>query len=132
GQMLNHEGHSLWVHRPSNGELLAAPDVGWMEVNGCTLLTMDDCRNAMFATIDACPWLDFYLLTKRPQNVRSMWADSRRRPGPSEYRRCLDGEANINRRHNVHLLYSASDQKSLEEGIDSLLACRDLCQVLGL
>lgn len=69
-------------------------------------------RHEMFEAIDQCPSVRLLLLTKRPQNVRGMW------PGAC--------------RPNVHLYYSASDQPSLEAGIDALLACRDLTPVLGL
>lgn len=40
---------------------------------GCRELTMDDLRRDLFRVIDSCPWLDFLLLTKRPENVACMW-----------------------------------------------------------
>lgn len=86
------------------------------------LATLDDVRRDLFATIDACPMLDFMLLTKRPGNVRTMW---------SMNYGCAADQA-IWHRPNVHLIYSASDQASLESGIGDLLACRDLVPVLGL
>lgn len=36
-------------------------------------LTMDDLRRDLFTLIDKTPWLDWLLLTKRPENVRRMW-----------------------------------------------------------
>lgn len=71
-----------------------------------------DFRHGLFRTIDACPHLDFLLFTKRANNIRALW------PGTF--------------RHNVWLVYSASDQQSLDDGIPHLLQCRDLTPVLGL
>lgn len=89
-------------------------------------LTMADIRRDFFAMIDRCQNLDFLLLTKRPENIRRMWPawihiDGTRDSGASEFYR-----------HNVWLLYSASDQASLDTGLPHLLACRDLSPVLGL
>lgn len=84
--------------------------------------SMDDVRRDFFSLIDRCPNLDFLLLTKRPQNVRRMWPDRghvANHPAPL-------------RRSNVWLLYSASDQATLDAGLPNLLACRDLAPVLGL
>lgn len=69
-------------------------------------------RQELFRTIDDCQHLDWLLFTKRPQNIRRLWVGGRR--------------------ENVWLLYSASDQPSLEAYIGDLLACRDLVPVLGL
>lgn len=96
-------------------------------------------RERMFRGIDVLPQLDFLLLTKRPQNIRRMW------PTPA-WSPCRDGEGWVSHdyigdrcrrcdgghRKNVHLIYSASDQSSLESGIGDLLECRDLAPVLGL
>lgn len=90
--------------------------------------SMDHVRRDFFALIDRCQNLDFLLLTKRPENVRRMWPverDYNPEPprDPYEFRR---------RRKNCWLLYSASDQQTLEAGLRHLLACRDLVPVLGL
>ena len=71
-----------------------------------------DFRHGLFRTIDACPNLDFLLFTKRPHKIREFW---------------LDGY-----RHNVWLVYSASEQSSLNDGLPHLLQCRDLVPILGL
>jgi protein gp37 len=68
-------------------------------------------RVRVFRTIDQCPWLDFLLLTKRPQNIRRLW------PG-------LLG------RSNVWLGTSVSDQQTAEELLPQLITCRDLAPVL--
>lgn len=95
------------------------------------LVTLDDFRRDFFALIDRCQNLDFLLLTKRPENARRILTDT---PPTGEYKlddrgRC-DGPAWY--RRNVWILYSASDQKTLEADLPHLLACRDLVPVLGL
>lgn len=72
---------------------------------------MDDLRRDFFGLIDKTPNLDWLLLTKRPENIRRM----------------MDGYE-----ENVWLLYSASDQETLESGLSNLLACRSLAPVIGL
>lgn len=132
----------MWsgVIRDSKGLTMHTPD-------GQQYLTMDDVRRDLFALIDRTPNLDWLLLTKRPENIRRMW------PGisctqcgkPQDYdgsglcswRACCetgscDGRQVFRRRKNCWLLYSASDQKSLEAGLPHLLACCDLSPVLGL
>ncbi len=97
------------------------------EYPDCRPLTIADLRRKLFETIDATPNLDFLLLTKRPENVRGMW------PGVChDTDMGGDGVTITAYRRNVHLLYSASDQPSLDAGIDHLLACRPLVPVLGL
>jgi len=86
---------------------------------------MDDMRRDFFALIDRCQNLDFLLLTKRPENIRRMW--------PFLWWRGNNGmSAAPPDRSNVWLLFSASDQESLDAGLPHLLACRDLVPVLGL
>jgi protein gp37 len=87
-------------------------------------VTMTDLRRDFFALIDHCPNLDFLLLTKRPENVRRMWA---RRQNP-----VYEEPHHPDHRKNGWLLYSASDQSTLESGLPHLLPCRDLVPVLGL
>jgi protein gp37 len=78
--------------------------------------TMADCRRDLFNSIDSNRLVDYLLLTKRPQNVRAMWP-----------------RLEYVHRSNVQLLYSASDQSSLEAGIGELVTgARDLAPVLGL
>lgn len=103
-------------------------------------LTLDDVRRDLFSLVGATPNLDWLLLTKRPENVLSMWippsfggrgnamnhaatADVLRREHPhlaSEWMR----------RNNVWLGTSISDQATADKSIPELLKCRDLCPVL--
>lgn len=109
-------------------------------------MTLDDVRLRLFKLIDATPNLDWQILTKRPGNIRRMWpekvspsknwffdpAEQKARgldhAGPHESTLTVHNGP----RKNVHLLFSASDQESLESGAGELFKCRDLVPVLGL
>jgi protein gp37 len=113
GPILNAKGRRLRIDAPGHyttGEEYAAIVPGFA--------TMADLRRDFFDLIDQTPNLTWCLLTKRPENIQKMWCDSR--VDDRDYR------------DNVYLLYSASDQESLEAGLPHLLACRDLVPVIGL
>lgn len=88
-------------------------------------ITLDDVRYELFALIDATPWLDWLLLTKRPENVQGMWPDARRMPAGDPF--AMNGY-----RPNVWLLTSIAMQADADENVPKLLACGDLVPVLGL
>jgi len=88
------------------------------------LLTLDNLRADFFDLIDRTPRLTWILATKRPENVRRMW--------PLRSDGSDSGESDEFYLPNVWLLYSASDQPTLEAGLPHLLACRDLVPVLGV
>ena len=102
-------------------------------------LRLSDVRQDLFALIDATQNLDWLLLTKRPENIRSMW----RTPAWSP---CMDGSGIVSHdfvgercrrcdggfRKNVWLGTSISDQSSADKQIPELLKCRDLAPVLFL
>lgn len=67
-------------------------------------------RRELFDLIDNTPFLDWLLLTKRPENIQAMW------PGG-----LLD-----KRRHNVWLGTSVSNQETADTWIDRLLKSREL------
>ena len=92
------------------------------------LAKMDDVRRRLFSLIDATPWLDWLILTKRPENVRLMW------PVPAASRMAINVQAGRggSHRENVWLLTSVSDQASADAMVPALLECRDLVPVLGL
>jgi len=77
----------------------------------------------VFRTVDATPQHLHVFCTKRPENVLRMW------PATSWSHENSDDALY---RPNVWLLYSASDQESLESGLPHLLECLDLVPVLGL
>lgn len=85
-------------------------------------LTMNDVRARLFRLIDDCPNLDFLLLTKRPQNIRSMWVE------PTN--NALDPYPWM--RRNVWLITSIACQEDADRNIPHLLQCRDLVPVLGV
>jgi len=92
--------------------------VGCSLRGGSNAATIDDIRHRLFAMIDATPYLDWLLLTKRPQNILQMWDDQNHRIDPEPYR------------HNVWLGTSISNQDDADRNIPELLKCRDLSQVL--
>jgi protein gp37 len=125
GPIRNPRGERAYVM--PGGSWLFTEDCEELERKGIRPATMTDLRERdLFPTIDHCPGLDFLLLTKRPQNVRRFWPAK-----PGGYH--SDAEARDGqRRDNVWLLYSASDQRSLDSGVGDLAACRHLVPVLGL
>jgi protein gp37 len=84
---------------------------------------MDELRRDLFSLIDKTPHLDWLLLTKRPENIRLMWPDRKK---------AVVAGGSPDARPNVWLVYSASDQETLDAGLPHLLACRELVPVLGL
>ena len=107
-------------HKPLGPEESLPPDWEWA--------TMDDLRHDLFDLIDRTPNLDWLLFTKRPENIQGMW------PNVTLPTIATDGTSKPGTyfRPNVHLIYSASDQETLEAGLPHLLKCRDLAPVLGL
>lgn len=91
---------------------------------GATYLSLDDLRRDLFALIDATPYLDWLLLTKRPENICSMW--------PFEAHRTGSTVSTIVYRPNVWLLTSIATQADADKNIPELLKCRDLVPVLGV
>lgn len=72
---------------------------------GCRMATLDDLRERMFDTIKQTPWLDWLLLTKRPQNMIRM--------APTEW---ANGWPS-----NVWAIASVEDQKSADARVPELL-----------
>ncbi len=85
--------------------------------------TVEHLRRDLFALIDETPHLDWLLLTKRPENVESMWpCTSSRSASPQT----------LKHRDNVWLGCSVSDQATADCYVPELLKCRDLAPVLFL
>ena len=106
-----------WIE--SNIEDMETDPQGWQQV------MMQDVLREAFEVIDETPWLDWILATKRPENIRRMIIElgptgEYVKHGPAFYRK------------NVWLLYSASDQESLANGILEIQRCADLVPVWGL
>lgn len=97
----------------SRGDVIVGP-------NGLQRITMNDIRHELFELIDKTPWLDWQLLTKRPENIRKMWWGHT----VTGFMPCY--------RENVWLGTSISDQETADKAIPELLKCRDLSPVLFL
>jgi protein gp37 len=87
--------------------------------------SLDGLRRQLFELIDATPWLDWLLLTKRPENILRMW------PGV-ESPHCSPSEVILWARPNVWLGTSIAEQADADRNIPLLLKCRDLSPVLFL
>jgi len=91
-----------------------------------------DVRLKLFRLIDATPWLDWLLLTKRPGNIRRMlmpWLRDRMGAGRESPDDAWKQGLPLN---NVWLLTSVSDQATADALVPELLRCRHLVPVLGL
>jgi protein gp37 len=84
--------------------------------------TLDDVRRRLFALIDSTPWLDWLLVTKRPENVLKL--KERAWPLPKT-------GIDLHRR-NVWILTSVSDQATADKMVPELLRLWYLVPVLGL
>jgi len=84
------------------------------------LLHLTDVRRRLFALIDATQNLDYLLLTKRAENIRSMW------PATQD---SINSHHNFYR-SNVWIGTSVATQSDAERNIPHLLKCRDLSPVL--
>lgn len=71
-------------------------------------ITLSDIRRDLYDLIDATPWLDWLVLTKRPENIRPMWRGGKRR--------------------NVWLGTTAGTQKTLDKNAPEILKVSDLCE----
>lgn len=134
GPIMDHRGDYLYCdpdgsnidgmcHHPDDAEDQLDPRVA-------RSFTMTDLRSDLFRLIDQTVSLDWILLTKRPHNVLRMWEEVAGTKWIAEA-----GSLNnhpMYHRANAWLVYSASDQTSLELGIEGLLDCRDVTPVLGV
>lgn len=132
GQMRADDGSLLWVNEAGQYERQALPgrsDAIFFE-QGFKPLRLDDVRLRLFALIDATPWLDWQLLTKRPGNIQRFWwqrKDVEYMPEAGQR-----NDYGLRRRENVWLGTSVSDQATADAAVGKLLECRDLAPVLFL
>jgi protein gp37 len=94
--------------------------------------TMPDVRRDLFALIDATPHLDWLLLTKRPENVRTMYVPHLLEKVRGHVSQNEGDGYRIRQRSNVWIGTSISDQATADEYIPRLLQLRDLTPVLFL
>ncbi len=128
GSILDSNEKRLWV--PRTGGRIYCGESQQFSIEDCRPATMDDLRQDLFDLIDRTPWLDWLLLTKRPQNIWRMW------PGldfgesifaPTSFER---GSPSKKRRENVALGASVSNQPTADRKLPDLLKCHRLCPVL--
>ena len=99
-------------------------------------LTLDDLRCELFDLIDQTPWINWLLLTKRPENIRRMWpAKKDKRPifpgAPGGLGEPLDCMVTNALRPNVWLITSVSNQQTFDQYSSQLGQCGGLAPVLG-
>lgn len=116
GSIVDHEGAVLWI--AGEGTATYIPQRPRGPSRGVRPATMDDLRRDLFELIDRTPWLDWLLVTKRPENIGHMW--------------CPSSPSALDYRGNVWLLGSASDQDTFEIVHRHLLQWRGLAPILGL
>lgn len=123
GSIVDHNGDKLF--RGSNGKtgrLDEFAGVGVLEI------TMSNLRRDLFNLIDQTPWLDWMLLTKRPENIRYLWPQT-----GVEIPHKSPPVRNVHPyRSNVWLYTSIATQADAERNIPLLLECRDLVPRLGV
>ncbi len=119
GPLLNSQGEQLWMHpKAIPGDYINQQHSSLNQPR--IAVTMNELRRYLFSVIDATPWLDWQLVTKRPENILRMWPAQNVRIDPEPYRR------------NVWLLTSVSNQETADKMIPELLNCHDLVPVLGV
>lgn len=96
-------------------------------------------RRGLFELIDSTPWLDWQLLTKRPENVRRMWPrcpDCGYTPQDAadhmDHAICESRGGKGHFRPNVWIGTSISDQETADKYVPELLRLRDLTPSLFL
>lgn len=130
GQLQSHDGSACWVNAHDEVTWQAMPGrTDWILFEeGYKPLRLDDVRRRLFRLIDKTPWLDWILVTKRPENVRRMWQAY----FPGGYIAEAGAMNQEGPRPNVWLLTSVSDQATADTMVPELLTLRDLVPVLGL
>ena len=112
--------------------------------------TMDDLRRELFKLIDATPYLDWLLLTKRPENIRehleralileqggdphdaNFFAEHGEEEPHTDLASVLNEWIAGDPPKNVWLGTSVSNQHTADVWVPRLLKCRDLCPLLFL
>ena len=126
----NHNGNLIFKKRNEIGEYVSSQSE--FPSPPLSHVSLNDLRRDLFELIDETPFLDWLLVTKRPENILKMWPDNMIPMGPIESRRVWAGEGSQNHRHNVWLVASVENQEQADKRIPELLKCRDLSPVLGL
>jgi protein gp37 len=121
GPIVNRKGDRLFTY----------VDVNASALDGSQGTTMADLRRDLFDLIDKTPWLDWLLLTKRPENIWRLWEPTEARPLP-DFSVGLKDSPHPQYRPNVWLMTSIATQADADRNVPLLLKCRELVPVLGL
>lgn len=102
-----------------------------------SLTSVNDVRKRLFWLIDETPNLDWLLLTKRPENIRSMYLAQHLDGGTTgRIKEFMDDvesrDVHPYFRRNVWLGTTVENQEQADKRIPELLKCRDLSPVLFL
>lgn len=139
GKVHNHKGEVILESYLGDARDTFDESIGrWEECDdkqGWHALSLSSVRLDLFKLIDATPWLDWLLLTKRPENIRRMWVPVAEHYSPAYV---SGGEivgpdyVTENYRSNVWLGATCENQEQADRRIPELLKCRDLAPVLFL
>jgi protein gp37 len=132
GPVLDHDGNRLSISATGCVGPRKAGDYG----PSSSWVMLDDLRKQLFELIDATPWLDWLLLSKRPENVLRMWpldeccgVDQTRDCGGRNCGLCGGVGGVHNRRDNVWIGTSISDQPTADEWGPRLNELADICPI---
>lgn len=129
GPILDHNGERC-CYEPKQGWLTQPASIEQPPA-GARFATMTDIRRDLFRLIDATPWLDWLLLTKRPQHVEAMWGLPEDE-GTGFHAIPPGGTRPLKHRANVWFLISASEQATYEWAVPWLARLRHIAPVTGI
>lgn len=129
GPMISVHGKRLWVSREGDQSQWIEESEGY-DFSGMRPLTMDDVRWRLFRLIDATPNLIWQLLTKRPENILSMWPETPVGAAERDAYHPYPSPNGFLKRHNVWLGTSAGCQASAERFVPELMKCGHLSPCL--
>lgn len=120
GPVLDHNGNRLWRHPDDQDRPEGSPQ--------CRPTVLQDLRRDLFRLIDRTPWLDWLVLTKRPENIGSML------PALSAERQAENQQAyrHSSFRPNVWLGTSVGTQRTADIAIPRLQKIYQVTPVLFL
>ncbi len=95
-------------------------------------MTMGDARKVALDLFDECEFLDFLLLTKRPENILKMVTGSKKKMATAHLHSPGEPEANIWHRPNVWFGTTVESQMAADTRVPALLSARSMTPVLFL
>jgi len=123
--VFDHKGNRIFRQFDENATLSGNP---YIDAADHYRVGLPELRKDLFNLIDMTPYLDWLILTKRPQNIPEMWPNT---PYPGLQGQFSSEPHPVNKyRPNVWLGTSISDQETANAMLPELLKCRDLSPVL--